>query len=114
MCIYSACFSIYSSSNIYIYIYIYAFFVQSSAFPDVDGYFGSLGSFFDLKITSGSYQANPPFTQPIMQRFCDRVETALRDPSVGPLSFTIIVPEWEREPAWNMLDQSEFCKRRCI
>ena len=91
---------------------MYVHTVLSSAFPDVDGHFGSLGSFFDLEITSGSYQANPPFTQPIMQSFCDRVEKVLSDPSIGPLSFTVIIPAWKREPAWNRLDRSKFCTRR--
>ena len=37
-----------------------------SAFPDVDCYFGSRGSFFDFKPKSGSFQANPPFSEEVM------------------------------------------------
>ena len=37
-----------------------------SAFPDIDCYFGSRGSFFDFKPKSGSFQANPPFSEEVM------------------------------------------------
>mmetsp|Transcript_40499 Transcript_40499/g.61402 ORF Transcript_40499/g.61402 Transcript_40499/m.61402 type:complete len:99 (-) Transcript_40499:723-1019(-) len=33
----------------------------NSIFPDVDRFFGSLGSFFDFLPLEGSFEANPPF-----------------------------------------------------
>ncbi|KAG9394291.1 Phosphorylated CTD interacting factor 1 WW domain [Carpediemonas membranifera] len=68
-----------------------------SAFPDIDVFFGSRGSAFDLVITSGSYEANPPFTLEVMDRTADLVNAQLeRAEQAGvPLSFVVFVPVWK-------------------
>jgi len=38
----------------------------TQAFPDVDAPFGSVGSFFALTPTYGSFEVNPPFVPSIM------------------------------------------------
>ena len=38
-----------------------------SLFPDTDRFFGSYGSFFSFRPTSGSFQANPPFVEDVME-----------------------------------------------
>ena len=40
-----------------------------SAFPDTDGPFGSVGSFFSFEPTEGSFEANPPFVPQLILRF---------------------------------------------
>lgn len=70
------------------------FFPQyCSAFADTDVYFGSCGSFFDFHPTSGSFQANPPFSEEIMLSMVDHIERLLAA-SKEPLSFIIFVPNW--------------------
>ena len=44
-----------------------------SAFADVDGLFGSLGSFFESSISDGTVEVNPPFDEDVVLRtatFC--------------------------------------------
>lgn len=86
-----------------------------SAFPDTDMVFGSIGSFFVYNFSNGglpdrvssttissenapkgSYEANPPFTESMIQSMINRVESLLTqaDTKGTPLSFFIIVPDW--------------------
>ena len=44
-----------------------------SAFSDTDCYFGSRGSFFELNPKSGSFQANPPFSEEVMQAMANHM-----------------------------------------
>ncbi|CBH11188.1 hypothetical protein, conserved [Trypanosoma brucei gambiense DAL972] len=39
-----------------------------SLFPDTDYFFGSLGSFFDIALTAGHFEVNPPFVTAVLQR----------------------------------------------
>jgi len=48
-----------------------------SAFPDTDGCFGSLGSFFDFWPLEGSFEANPPFV-PAVRRSLDKIASPPR------------------------------------
>ena len=45
----------------------------SSLFPDTDRFFGSTGSFFQLPLTSGSYEVNPPFDSYSVLQCIDRI-----------------------------------------
>ena len=55
-----------------------------SLFPDVDGPFGSLGSFFDTWTpSSGSFEANPPFIPSLMVQMTLRMEMLLKQVSEG-------------------------------
>lgn len=80
-----------------------------SAFPDTDAPFGSLGSFFQFRPTSGSFEANPPFVPEVMSAMVGHMETLLARAS-GPLSFTVIIPAWEEVLAWKQLTGSNFCR----
>ena len=73
-----------------------------SAFPDVDMPFGSIGSFYEVDIKSGSFQVCPPFTTQMMDTMAERV-VALLDKTDKPLAFQIFVPEW-RDPPSNYHD----------
>ena len=91
-----------------------------SAFPDVDGVFGSRGDFFENikngKIKRGSYQVNPPFVSDTMTRAVDAMGSALKaaEKTDQPLSFTVFVPGWTDEPAWQTLSTSKFTKNQFI
>lgn len=112
-----------------------------SAFPDTDAYFGSRGyifpstvslvkpinsmfieffSFFfrvlsDLKAVSGSFQANPPYCEELMDSMVTVFEKLLSE-SAEPLSFIITVPEF-RDPtpsAISRLESSSFKKKQVV
>ena len=44
-----------------------------SLFPDTDKYFGSLGSFFQQPLHTGSFEVNPPFDWQSMILCLDRI-----------------------------------------
>ncbi|KAJ9445822.1 hypothetical protein DIPPA_35227 [Diplonema papillatum] len=66
--------------------------------PRTDGVFGSLGSFFDCEFRSGSFEANPPFTEKVMDLMQQRMVRLLSHEDAGPLSFALVVPEWKEPP----------------
>eukprot|EP00961_Rhodomonas_salina_P223520 3022460-Rhodomonas_salina.1 len=80
-----------------------------SAFPDVDGPFGSWGSFFadSFQPTQGAFEANPPFVPEIMLAMASKMELLLAS-AEGPLTFVVIVPAWKQIPAWRALESSKF------
>ena len=82
-----------------------------SAAHDVDAPFGSLGSSSDrrLDLSSGAYQANPPYDPPLVQRLVERLEGLLGAACVQrkPLSFFVIIPYWPEKPCWRQLAGSE-------
>ncbi|XP_056641507.1 mRNA (2'-O-methyladenosine-N(6)-)-methyltransferase [Diorhabda carinulata] len=84
-----------------------------SAFADCDSYFGSRGSFLKLKAVSGSFEANPPYCEELMEASIDHMERLLSDSS-EPLSFIVLMPDY-REPtpaALTRLETSQFKKRQ--
>ena len=68
-----------------------------SAFPDTDLPFGSCGSFLDFQPLEGSFQANPPFQEDMMEAMVEHMERLLRQ-ATGPLSFAVFVPHWTSPP----------------
>lgn len=72
-----------------------------SAFADTDTYFGSRGPYLDFKPVSGSFVANPPFSEELMEAMVNHMERVLTD-SAEPLSFVVFIPDW-RDPAPNAL-----------
>jgi phosphorylated CTD-interacting factor 1 len=78
-----------------------------SLFPDTDARFGSLGSFFDLDPSEGSFEANPPFVASLMVQMVDRMERLLAK-ATGPMSFAVVVPAWVEDPHWERLTSSSF------
>ncbi|CAB1315554.1 unnamed protein product [Coregonus sp. 'balchen'] len=75
-----------------------------SAFPDTDGFFGSRGPFLNFSPASGSFEANPPFSEELMDAM------KLLEKSSEPLSFIIFVPEWRDPltPALHRMETSAF------
>lgn len=43
----------------------------------MDGVFGSCGDFFNFAPSSGSFEANPPFSLPLIEKMVDRMEALL-------------------------------------
>ena len=78
-----------------------------SAFPDTDVPFGSLGSFFDFKPTSGCFEANPPFVPELISKMTTHMSTLLTS-TKQPLMFIIIIPEWKETEGWQTLKNSKF------
>ncbi|KAL0476984.1 hypothetical protein AKO1_006435 [Acrasis kona] len=81
-----------------------------SAFPDIDVYFGSRGSFFDFEPEQGSFECGPPYTVEVMDQAADRC-IQLLEKAEGPLSFVVFVPEWTNTHYGAALhpDQTNFC-----
>ncbi|XP_078249236.1 mRNA (2'-O-methyladenosine-N(6)-)-methyltransferase isoform X2 [Pogona vitticeps] len=77
-----------------------------SAFLDTDGYFGSRG---------GSFEANPPFCEELMEAMVSHFEKLLED-SNKPLSFIVFIPEWRDPPtpALTRMEQSRFKRHQLI
>ncbi|XP_063611747.1 mRNA (2'-O-methyladenosine-N(6)-)-methyltransferase-like isoform X1 [Penaeus indicus] len=86
-----------------------------SAFPDTDSYFGSRGPILDFKPVFGSFEANPPFCEELMEATVRHFEKLLSE-SHEPLSFIVFVPEW-REPAPSALlhlEASRFNRKQVV
>lgn len=82
----------------------------NSAFPDTDVFFGSRGSFYDFSPQTGSFETGPPYTEEVMERMIYHLESLLRSPDAGPLSFFVFVPDW-REPlqvCQQIMESKEF------
>jgi len=86
-----------------------------SAFPDIDCYFGSRGSFFDFKPKRGSFQANPPFSEEVMLTMADHMISLLED-SQDPLMFVIFIPDWREPmtPAITRLENTIYCTHNIL
>ncbi|XP_066558286.1 mRNA (2'-O-methyladenosine-N(6)-)-methyltransferase [Amia ocellicauda] len=80
-----------------------------SAFPDTDGFFGSRGPFLNFSPVSGSFEANPPFCEELMDAMVTHFEDLL-ERSTEPLSFIVFVPEWRDPPtpALTRMESSRF------
>lgn len=64
-----------------------------SLYIDIDKYFGSLGSFFDVDLQPGSYECNPPFTEYHVNKALERIQTMYMSRSEA-YSFVVILPAW--------------------
>uniref|UniRef100_A0A8C6L4Q1 mRNA (2'-O-methyladenosine-N(6)-)-methyltransferase n=1 Tax=Nothobranchius furzeri TaxID=105023 RepID=A0A8C6L4Q1_NOTFU len=84
-----------------------------SAFPDIDGFFGSRGPFLSFSPVSGSFEVNPPFCEELMAAMVTHFEDLL-DQSSEPLSFIIFVPEWRDPvtPALTRMEGSRFLRHQ--
>lgn len=65
-----------------------------SAFEEEVLFFGSSGSFFDMKLLEGCFEANPPFAPGLMREMIDRMNRHLdaAKENDSSLTFVIIVP----------------------
>lgn len=69
----------------------------------------------DLKAVSGSFEANPPYCEELMDSMVTLFERLLSE-SVEPLSFIVTVPE-VRDPtpsAISRLESSKFKKKQVV
>ncbi|XP_046385814.1 mRNA (2'-O-methyladenosine-N(6)-)-methyltransferase [Ischnura elegans] len=64
-----------------------------SAFPDTDSYFGSRGPILELSAVSGSFEANGPWCEELLEESVKHFERLLAA-SHEPLSFVIFLPDW--------------------
>ncbi|XP_041635887.1 mRNA (2'-O-methyladenosine-N(6)-)-methyltransferase [Cheilinus undulatus] len=85
----------------------------SSAFPDIDCFFGSRGPFLSFSPVSGSFEANPPFCEELMDAMVTHFEELL-EKSSEPLSFIVFVPEWRDPPtpALTRMEGSRFLRHQ--
>ncbi|RNA44570.1 phosphorylated CTD-interacting factor 1 [Brachionus plicatilis] len=83
-----------------------------SAFADIDCLFGSSGSFFDYEPIEGSFEANPPFTEEVIERMSIHIENLLNN-SARPLSFVVFIPEWVDPPTPGLvnMEKSTFLRK---
>ncbi|XP_068918856.1 mRNA (2'-O-methyladenosine-N(6)-)-methyltransferase isoform X2 [Petaurus breviceps papuanus] len=86
-----------------------------SAFPDTDGYFGSRGPCLDFSPLSGSFEANPPFCEELMDAMVSHFEKLLES-SPEPLSFIVFIPEWRDPPtpALTRMERSRFKRHQLV
>ena len=82
-----------------------------SAAADVDGPFGSRGSFFAFQPQSGAFLANPPFEPGIVSQMARHMEALLdcADASGAVLLFVVVIPSWPDQPCWQALQGSAHC-----
>lgn len=90
-----------------------------SGFADVDGPFGSRGSFFGFRPLSGSFAANPPFVHPIMDAMAEHILELLTASSAAdggnhPLSFTVIIPGWTESVCYQKLLATPFLRKHVL
>lgn len=83
-----------------------------SAFFDTDCMFGSIGSFFDFYPVTGSFEANPPFCEKLMDKMVDHIEFLLENSNL-PLSFIVIIPDWKDASAYVKMRASKYFRQRC-
>eukprot|EP00879_Flechtneria_rotunda_P019913 GHRR01020930.1.p1 GENE.GHRR01020930.1~~GHRR01020930.1.p1 ORF type:complete len:319 (+),score=124.78 GHRR01020930.1:528-1484(+) len=88
------------------------FSCYGSAFSDVDGPFGSAGSFFRMNLKHGSYEANPPFVPAILTATAKHILTLLQaaEAAQAAVSFTVLMPGWTEVEGWKLLQQSSFLR----
>ncbi|KFM59810.1 Phosphorylated CTD-interacting factor 1, partial [Stegodyphus mimosarum] len=76
-----------------------------SAFPDTDSYFGSRGPILSFYPVSGSFEANPPYCEELLEASFLHFEKLLSS-SQEPLSFIVFIPEC-RDPVPSFLSKIE-------
>ncbi len=72
----------------------------ASVLPLTDQCFGKVGNFFLLRPSSGSFKANPPFIAEVTLAMVVHIHELLRE-ATGPMSFVVIMPSWDDDPAWS-------------
>lgn len=86
-----------------------------SALP-IDRAFGSRGSFFDMIFTPGTYLANPPFIEDIMNEMVRKLLHALDN--VRDLIIFVVMPVWDEGAkergvgytAWDVIKESPYLR----
>lgn len=86
-----------------------------SALP-IDRAFGSMGSFFNLTFTPGTYLANPPFIEDIMTEMARKLLHVLDN--VSDLIIFVVMPVWSEGAeergvgyvAWDLIKESPYLR----
>lgn len=78
-----------------------------SIFGDLEKHFGSYGSFFDLTITKGNFEANPPFDNEIIKLTINKLCDTLNN-STKPILIFLIIPGWERDNRYGNYEGLEL------
>ena len=70
-----------------------------SIYYDVEKYFGSQGSFFNMTPISGTYGFNPPYQKDVMDKGIENILKSLEKADIDnkELSFIITIPIWEKK-----------------
>mmetsp|Transcript_15781 Transcript_15781/g.23431 ORF Transcript_15781/g.23431 Transcript_15781/m.23431 type:complete len:648 (-) Transcript_15781:297-2240(-) len=86
----------------------------NSIFPDVDRFFGSLGSFFDFLPLEGSFEANPPFDGESTSIMFEHIFGLLQrtDTEKNALSFLVVVPK--TNDALSCVNGSPFLRKMAV
>ena len=71
-----------------------------SLFPEIEGYFGSYGNFFDIDLKQGLYWCNPPYDDTIMTETGKKINKWLS--TNNNLIFLITIPIWDKETQINL------------
>lgn len=68
-----------------------------SIYYDIEKYFGSCGSFFNIKPISGTFSFNPPYQKEIMDKGISKILIDLYDAELNnkELTFIITIPIWD-------------------
>jgi hypothetical protein len=86
---------------------------------DTDRFFGSMGNFFHFNGSSslsssdgggGSFEANPPFVESIMDEMAAKIEDILSKETALPFSFSVIVPAWTGCLGIDIMTNSRFLR----
>ena len=84
-------------------------------FIDTDRHFGSVGSFFGFRPTTGSFESNPPFVNDVMTQNAEHIISCLAavDASHEPLSFIVVVPAWDDDKctSYQLTTRSKYLRR---
>jgi hypothetical protein len=100
-----------------------------SVAKDTDYYFGSLGNFFlyhgDVSVgrvgtdeigleCGGSFEANPPFVESVMNQMAQKIDDILTkyENSPYPFSFSVVVPAWVDSDGVILMTNSRFLRPR--
>jgi hypothetical protein len=70
-----------------------------SIYYDVERYFGSVGSFYNLVPKKGTFGVNPPYQKDIIETALSKLVTCLEDAETNKnkLTFIITIPIWDKE-----------------
>ena len=87
-----------------------------SAFPDVDRPFGSRGSFTRFAPARGSYEANPPFVDALIDDMATRLLALLDTAQAAdePLCFAVVLPGWADNPGYRALLAAPLLRRTLL
>uniref|UniRef100_A0A6C0CFG8 PCIF1 WW domain-containing protein n=1 Tax=viral metagenome TaxID=1070528 RepID=A0A6C0CFG8_9ZZZZ len=64
-----------------------------SPFEDIEKYFGSLGSFFNFRISAGIYFMNPPYDEDLILSAMQKIIAVFK--TTIPITVVMVIPMWD-------------------